>query len=120
MTIITRELLSKKTFNDIRNYPYGFSRSGDFSIRESEALMRHGALIMALVTGELAPTNAEEQSLLQVAKGEKAPETLVEKTWVKYQTRINRPKVASMYGRTRYADEAFDSGSVDDDIVIDD
>ncbi|MBY6064330.1 hypothetical protein CWI80_09380 [Pseudidiomarina sediminum] len=121
MTSNNRELITKKAFNDFKNYPYGFARSGDFSIRESDLLSKHGSLVAALVNGELEPMSAEEQSLVAVARGEKAAETPLEKAWSKYQSRINRPKVGSMYGRSRYTDEAFEvSGSDDDDIVVED
>ncbi len=120
MTTMNREQLMRKPFNDFKNYPYGFSRSGDYSIRESELLTKHGSLIAALLSGDLEPQSAEEQSLIAVARGEKAAESAVEKAWVKYQSRINRPKVVSFYGRSTYADDTFESNSSDDDLVIED
>lgn len=121
MATVERETVLKKAFNDFKNYPYGFARSGDFSIREAELLSKHGSLISALMSGDVEPQSAEEQSLLQVARGEKAAETQVEKAWSKYQARINRPKVGSMYGRSRYTDDAFEGTvEVDDDIVVED
>lgn len=121
MATINRDFITKKPFNDFKNYPYGFARSGDFSIREAELLSQHGSLIAALINGAVEPMSAEEQSLLAVARGEKAAETTVEKAWSKYQARINRPKVGSMYGRSRYTDEAFEiSGGDDDDLVVED
>ena len=83
MTNFTRESLLKRPFNDFRNYPYGFSRSGDFSIRESDALTQYGVLISALLSGEYAPQNQEDDALLASARGEQAPTTLVEKAWAK-------------------------------------
>lgn len=71
MTIITRELLLKKPFNDFRNYPYGFARSGDFSIRESDALTHYGCLITAMLNGEFKPTSQEDIDLLAAAKASK-------------------------------------------------
>lgn len=121
MATNNRDLLIKKAFNDFKNYPYGFARSGDFSIRESDLLSKHGSLISALMAGEIEPESAEEQSLLAVARGEKAAESPVEKAWSKYLSRINRPKVGSMYGRSRYTDDAFElSGADDDDIIVED
>ena len=55
MTTMTRESLLKRSFNDFRNYPYGFARSGDFSIRESDALTQYGCLITALLNGDYQP-----------------------------------------------------------------
>jgi uncharacterized protein YifE (UPF0438 family) len=92
-------------------------------IRESDLISKYGSLISALVTGDLKPQNAEEQSLLAVARGEKAAETPAEKAWSKYHARINRPKVGSMYGKSRYTDDAFEisaGGGDDEDIVVED
>ncbi|RUO34149.1 DUF413 domain-containing protein [Aliidiomarina sanyensis] len=121
MATVTRDTLLRKPYNDFRNYPYGFARSGDFSIRESDALLHYGCLITAMLNGEFAPETAEDKALLAVAKGEKAAETAVEKAWVKYQARINRPKVGSMYGRSKVVDDSdFDSTTADDDLVVED
>ncbi|MCO4321160.1 DUF413 domain-containing protein [Aliidiomarina quisquiliarum] len=123
MATINRETLLRKPFNDFRNYPYGFSRSGDFSIRESDALLHYGCLITALVAGELEPTTDEDKGLLAVATGQKEPETVIEKAWVKYHKRINRPRVGSMYGRSKIVedDNDYDSaGSTEDDLVVED
>lgn len=124
MANANRDEIIKKPFNDFKNYPYGFARSGDFSIRESDLLSKYGSLISALVAGDLEPQNAEEQSLLAVARGEKAAESAAEKAWSKYHARINRPKVGSMYGKSRYTDDAFEisgsGGADDEDIVVED
>ncbi|RUO76839.1 DUF413 domain-containing protein [Pseudidiomarina taiwanensis] len=121
MATVDREQIIRKPFNDFKNYPYGFARSGDFSIRESDLLLKHGSLALALMNSEIEPESAEEQSLLAVALGQKAAETPLEKAWSKYLARINRPKVGSMYGRSRPNDESFEmSGADDDDLVMED
>ncbi|MGM0480369.1 MAG: DUF413 domain-containing protein [Pseudomonadota bacterium] len=121
MTNITRESLLKKPFNDFRHYPYGFSRSGDFSIKESDALSLYGGLIAALLKGDYLPENQHDLELLAAAKGERAPVNTVEKAWAKYQARIHRPKVASMYGKGKFTADNFDSAGVkdnQDDLII--
>ena len=122
MAALTRDTLLRKPFNDFRNYPYGFARSGDFSIRESDALLHYGCLISALVAGNIEPHTDEDKALLAVAKGEQAAVTPVEKAWVKYQARINRPKVGSMYGRSKVYDDDSDysASTEDDDLVVED
>ena len=99
-----------------------FRASGDFSIRESDALLHYGCLITAMLNGEFKPETAEDKSLLAVAKAKKTAETAVEKAWAKYQARINRPKVGSMYGRSKVVDDDsdFDSSTADDDLVVED
>ena len=122
MATMTRDTLLRKPFNDFRNYPYGFSRSGDFSIRESDALLHYGCLITALVSGDIQPETDEDRGLLAVASGQKEAETAVEKAWDKYMKRINRPKVGSMYGRSKVVDDDsdFDASATEDDLVVED
>jgi len=114
MAMLTREQLAKRVFADPKNYPYGFARSGDFSINESRALGQFGALIAALVDGNLKPETDEDFNYLAAAHGEKEPETLAERAWLKYQKRINRPKAASIYGRTKAAVDEDDDEDISD------
>ena len=123
MATQNRDTLLRKTFNDFRNYPYGFARSGDFSIRESDALLHYGCLISAMVSGEYKAETEDDKSLLAVALGNKEAETQVEKAWVKYMARINRPKVGSMYGRSKVVEDDSDydsASSTEDDLVVED
>mgnify|MGYP003636249232 CR=1 FL=1 len=123
---LTREILVKRVFSDAKNYPYGFSRSGDFSISESKALSEYGCLIAALVDGQIQPETGEEDELLAAAFGKKEPEGAAEKAWVKYQKRINRPKLGSVYGNHRpvvVEDDSEDDETIEQDdleVEIDD
>lgn len=116
MAIVTRETLIKRVFTDVKNYPYGFSRSGDFSINESRALSQFGSLIAGLVDGVIDPETDDDQGYLQAAFGNKEPENLAERAWVKYQRRINRPRTGSFYGNkpTRLGDDDSDDDITDD------
>ena len=123
MTNESRDSLVKKPFMDKRNYPYGFARSGDFSIKEAKILSESGSLIAALVDGKLAPETELDMRFIAVAHGQIQPESPEEKVWLKYQKRINRPKAASIYGSKKLAlvDADDDNSSSDDtDIVLDD
>ena len=125
MSVITKEQFTKKPFADKKNYPYGFARSGDFSINESKLLQAHGSLFAALVDRKVTPETDEEQQYLESALGHRDPTTPQEKAWLKYQSRINRPKTASIYGSKRAATEDVDdeddiSDNSDLDIDLDD
>ena len=113
MSVITKEQVARKPFIDKKNYPYGFARSGDFSINESKLLQAHGSLFAALGDGKITPENDEEQAYLESALGHRDPATPQEKAWLKYQARINRPKTASIYGSKRAAEQDVDD---DDDM----
>ena len=123
MSNMNSEALLKRMFSDPKHYPYGFSRSGDFSIAESKALLQYGCLIAALVDGHLLPSNDEEQAFIDSALGRKQPDTPPERAWLKYQNRINRPKYASIHGTKKASsDSRMDDdlvNEVDDDIDID-
>ena len=125
MSVITKEKITRKPFADKKNYPYGFARSGDFSINESKLLQGYGSLFAALVDGNITPENDEEQAYLESALGHREPATPQEKAWLKYQARINRPKTASIYGSKRPSSEEVDddediSDNSDIDISLDD
>lgn len=114
MANITRESLLKRLFSDPKHYPYGFSRSGDFSINESKALAQYGCLFAALVDGVISPTTEEDKGFMSAAYGESEPNNVAEKAWVKYQKRINRPKLGSI-GGTKPIDVPDD-----DEVLVDD
>lgn len=122
MAKLTKESLLKRAYLDPKNYPYGFSRSGDFSIAESQALSRYGCLIAALVEGSVEPQDEEDHDLLAAARGEKEPTSIAEKAWYKYQKRINRPKLGSIYGsKSRVVADSDDLGEdADMEIELDD
>jgi uncharacterized protein YifE (UPF0438 family) len=118
MATLSRDTLTNRIFADPQNYPYGFSRSGDFSINESKALVQSGSLIAALVDGLIAPETDEDKSLLAAAFAKKEPHSLAEKAWVKYQKRINRPKLGNIYGTHCTTVEEGDRVDEDNDIEI--
>ncbi|MBT1450212.1 DUF413 domain-containing protein [Glaciecola sp. XM2] len=115
MSSLSKETLLKRLFSDTKNYPYGFSRSGDFSISESKALNEYGCLIAALVDGKLAPSDEEDEQFLSSALGQTEPASVAERAWLKYQKRINRPKAGSIYGTKKVSS----SSSSDDEVLMD-
>ncbi|MCM2678455.1 DUF413 domain-containing protein [Echinimonas agarilytica] len=102
-------------FQDLKNYPYGFSRSGDFSIKESQVLESNGRKMAAFADGLVQPQDNEETRLVQVIRGEVPAETLLERVWMKYQNRINRPHVSALSSKSVSTDS-----DVDDSVTIDD
>ncbi|WP_100642822.1 DUF413 domain-containing protein [Alteromonas facilis] len=124
MANLTRLDLLKRMFSDPKNYPYGFSRSGDFSINESKALSQYGCLMAALVDGKIAPETDEDNAFLAAAYGKAEPEDIMSRAWVKYQKRINRPKMGNIYGSSKVSSSDDADDTIDDvedsDIVIDD
>ncbi len=122
MSNINRDSLLKRVFTDTKNYPYGFSRSGDFSISESKALSEYGSLIAALVDGHIKAESDDDLNYLAAAHGEIEPQNVVQRAWVKYQKRINRPKTGSIYGTRKTSSSDRNEALVnelDDDLDLD-
>ncbi|GAC16104.1 DUF413 domain-containing protein [Aliiglaciecola lipolytica] len=118
MAIVTRDSLTKRVFSDVKNYPYGFSRSGDFSINESKALSQYGALYAALVDGVISPETEDDHHFIDSAFGKVEPETVSERAWLKYQKRISRPKLGSFYGNKPSHLNDDDDASMSDDVEL--
>ncbi len=79
-------------FFDNKFYPRGFSRHGDFTIKEAQLLERYGYALNELDLGKREPVTQEEIQFVAVCLGERGPDSEVEKTWAKYVARIRRPK----------------------------
>lgn len=81
-----------RRFFDDKNYPRGFARHGDYTIREAQALEEYGQAFSELDLGNRQPTTEEEKNFVAFCRGERAPETFFEKTWHKYRTSISTAK----------------------------
>lgn len=79
-------------FFDNKHYPRGFSRHGDFTIKEAQLLERFGHAFNELDAGTRHPVTEEEQLFVAVCQGEREPVTEQEKVWSKYLVRTRRPK----------------------------
>ena len=118
---LTKEVLLKRVFSDAKNYPYGFSRSGDFSISESQALSAYGCYIAALIDGCIQAQNSDDYDIIAAAHGDIEPQDTAQRAWLKYQKRINRPKTDSINGSKKAASQEDDTlvNDIDDDFDID-
>lgn len=87
------EFETNRAFYDSRNFPRGFSRSGDFSLREAELLTRYGALLNDLSQGRMTPANPAQERLLAVVQGQAEAEHTLEKLWLKYLGKTSRPTI---------------------------
>ena len=83
--------LSPKPFIDRQKFPYGFRKSGDFSITEANLLTQFGKTLLALESGELVPESEDEQHFVEFVSGQADAVNNVEKAWAKY-VRLARGK----------------------------
>lgn len=82
----------ERRFFDDKNYPRGFSRHGDYTIRESQILEQYGQAFKALDNGEREPATKEEKEFVAFCRGERPAETAFEKAWYKYRTLTSSTK----------------------------
>ncbi|NUU68719.1 DUF413 domain-containing protein [Enterobacteriaceae bacterium BIT-l23] len=79
-------------FFDNKFYPRGFSRHGDFTIKEAQLLERLGFAFNELNLGKREPATEAEKQFVEVCRGQREPATEEERVWTKYMGRINRPR----------------------------
>ncbi len=83
--------IGAKLYSDVERFPYGFKKSGDFSIAEATILSTLGLTLRDLESGLLKPKSTDEEHFVQVTRGLAEPVTKVERTWQKY-VRLTRSK----------------------------
>lgn len=79
-----------KTFRDPINFPYGFVRSGEFTIEQARLLERCGVVYQALDTGMRQPQDQQEQDFVAFCRGERDAISLHERVWKRYQDKVKR------------------------------
>ncbi|MDX7991225.1 DUF413 domain-containing protein [Xenorhabdus littoralis] len=89
---MAESFITTNRFFDNKNYPRGFSRHGDFTIKEAQLLERSGHAFNELDLGKREPQTEKEKLFVAVCRGERAPVTTEEKVWIKYLAKISRPK----------------------------
>lgn len=80
-----------RRFFDDKNYPRGFSRHGDYTIKESQVLEQYGQAFKALESGEREPVT-KKKKLCCILPWRASSRNLFEKTWSKYRARISTTK----------------------------
>ena len=84
---------SQSQFFDNANYPYGFSRSGDFTIKQANILTKLGRTLLGLSEGSIIAQTPEEIRFVQVCAGEIEAVTEIETLWRHYLNQIDKPFV---------------------------
>lgn len=114
--------MSKKTsfssdtkFFGERYFPYGLSRSGEFTRAQVELLESHGKAYESLHLGKQEALTQEEKEFVAVCLGEKEPETSHEKVWSLFCRKTTQPPVVSAFGSMPSADTGIDHTEYDID-----
>jgi len=85
-------------FSDTKNFPWGFKKSGDFTIAQAEILEKYGKALRALENKESPPATQEEKQFVAVCNGKAAASSPVELAWLKYRSLTEKKVVASAFG----------------------
>lgn len=81
-----------RRFFDDKNYPRGFSRHGDYTIKESQVLEQYGQAFKDLEEQKRKPVTKEERDFVAVCCNKKEATTFFEKTWQKYRSKTSASK----------------------------
>lgn len=104
-----------KVFTDTNKFPYGFKKSGDFSILEASLLSTFGDTLFNLEFGSLQAESVEEERFVLAARGLKSPETLIERVWLKYvKLSRTRKNFYTMHSSRIYGIETSEDSDFDD------
>ena len=86
---LTHGFITEAAFYDDAHFPRGFSKSGNFTIAESELLTQVGKRLFMLEQGLSNPENSVEEQFVQFCKaqfeGELEGQNRVEILWQKYK-----------------------------------
>jgi len=86
-------------YYDRKNFPWGFSKSGDFTIAQAKILEIYGKQLLALEQKEISPKTREEKQFVAVCNGEKAASSSLEIVWEKYRTVIEQRSSTRTFNR---------------------
>ncbi|MEZ5525140.1 MAG: DUF413 domain-containing protein [Pseudomonadales bacterium] len=108
---------AERRFWDDQHFPYGFSRSGHFTIEQAALLEKHGYAYTLLAKGEREPVDDLEKAFVTFCLGEKEAESVHEKIWKRYSEAINRR--VDRYSLTR-AEARYGGAFEEDSMDLDD
>lgn len=107
--------ISEGIFFDDKAFPYGFKKSGDFTIGESDMLTEYGLRLLALENGA-APVSEQEREFIEMVKGEREPSTKLERAWVKYRKLTKGRRIYTLSSNPDSSASIADLSDGDDDL----
>jgi len=79
---------TSRLFEDKVNFPYGFRKSGDFTIEQARMLELNGHAYAELAEGERKPRGETEREFVAFCQGRKEAQTLHERVWQRYKAKV--------------------------------
>ncbi|WDE05098.1 DUF413 domain-containing protein [Thalassomonas viridans] len=83
--ILVHGFVKAGKFYDDVNFPYGFRKSGNFSITEADLLTDVGKRLFMLEQGLAAAQNQVEEKFVEMCRTQREGESKIERLWQKYQ-----------------------------------
>lgn len=110
------EFQSERKFIDKKNFPYGFARSGEFTLQQAGLLERNGYAYSELASGTREPSDPQEQEFVRFCRGEKEAATEHEKVWQRYISKTSaRPFYSIAVGLSARNSEDSEPLDLEDD-----
>ncbi|MFA7554349.1 MAG: DUF413 domain-containing protein [Spongiibacteraceae bacterium] len=106
-------------YDDV-NFPKGFSKSGEFTISESDLLHKYGSSLMALEKGTATASTDEELQFVAVCQGQREAESKLERLWLKYRSKCGSKKWINAFGSAKPDLSGEIDDYIEDDIIDDD
>lgn len=109
---------------DNKHFPRGFSRSGEFTIKEAQILEAYGRTMQGLMEQTISPEDEEEKLFLQALANEDDKSSVYANCWRKYMKKTQPRRSYTLCGTNKSSssyDEDDDSIDIDSDALsIDD
>ena len=102
ITAIKLAFASNQLFFDDAQFPRGFSRSGNFTLLEAQILENNGAVLKALYSNTIEPSNDLQAHFIQVMQGQAEANNIAEKAWLKYLKLTTSPaRFHTVFGKSK-------------------
>ena len=92
---------TNRLFEDKVNFPYGFKKSGDFTIEQARMLELNGHAYAELAEGGRKPRGETEREFVEFCQGRKEAQTLHERVWQRYQAKVHSCSYAISFNKKR-------------------
>jgi uncharacterized protein YifE (UPF0438 family) len=89
-------------FQDKINFPYGFLKSGEFTIDQARLLERNGVAYSELASEARRPVGEIEREFVDFCRGKKSATTLHERTWQRYICVVEKNRLAISFNKRRH------------------
>ena len=97
-----------RNFYDDEHFPYGFDRSGEFTLNQAQLLTKHGHAYKALAFSEREPVTEVEREFVDFCRSRKKAESIHEKTWKRYTDNCNTSSIYHSVALSRQSDYVDD------------